>query len=80
MCLRETHWSVDVHDHLSASLVAFTVVGSFLFLLQHAVAGGSILQCKLAEDFAESVDADLFHTVGWMTEVQEERMKPRRRE
>lgn len=78
-CVCEAHRSVDVHDHLPSGLVAFTVVGSFLFLLQHAVSGGSVLQRKLAEDFTEPVDADLSHAVGRMTEEQQERMKPRRR-
>lgn len=77
MC--EAHRSVDVHDHLPSGLVAFAVVGSFLFLLQHAVSGGSVLQRKLAEDFTEPVDADLSHAVGRMTEEQQERMEPRRR-
>lgn len=76
MC--DAHRSVDVHDHLPSGLVAFAVVGSFLFLLQHAVSGGSVLQCKLAEDFTEPVDADLSHAVGRVTEEQQERMEPGR--
>lgn len=76
MC--EAHRSVDVHDHLSSGLVAFAVVGSFLFLLQHTVARGPVLQCKLAEDFTEPVDADVSHAVGRMTKVQQERVEPGR--
>lgn len=76
MC--EAHRSVDVHDHLPSGLVAFSVVGSFLFLLQHAVARGPVLQRKLAEDFTEPVDADVSHAVGRMTEVQQERVEPGR--
>lgn len=74
----EAHRSVDVHDHLSPGLVAFSVVGSFLFLLQHTVARGPVLQRKLAEDFTEPVDADVPHAVGRMTEVQQERVEPGR--
>lgn len=74
--MRDAYRSVDVHDHLSSGLVALAVVGSFLLLLQHAVSRGSVLQRKLAEDFAEPVDADLSHAVSWMSEVQQERMEP----
>lgn len=70
------HWSVDIRDHLSPGLVAFAVVGPLLFLLQHAVPGGSVLQSKLAEDLAESVDADVPDAVGRMAEEQQERMEP----
>lgn len=72
----EAHGSVDVHDHLSSGLVAFAVVGSFLLLLQHAVAGRPVLQRKLAENFAEPVDADVSHAVGRMTEEQQEGVEP----
>lgn len=75
-CLCDTHGSVDLHDHLSSRLVAFTVVGPFLPLLQHAVSGGAVLQGKLADDFTEPVDTDLPHTVGRMPEVQQEWMEP----
>lgn len=78
VCVCEAHRGIDVHDHLSSGLVAFTVVCSLLFQLQHAVSGGPVLQRKLAEDFAEPVDADLSHAVGRMTEEQQERMKPGR--
>ncbi|TNN86067.1 hypothetical protein EYF80_003484 [Liparis tanakae] len=70
---------VDVDDHLPPGLVAFAVVGSFLFLLQHAVSGGPVLQRKLAEDFTKPVDADVSHAVGRMTEEQQEGMEPGRR-
>ena len=79
MCVCDAHRSIDVHDHLSSGLVAFAVVGSFLFLLQHAVSGGSVLERKLAEDFTEPVDADLSHTVGRVTEEQQEGVEPGRR-
>lgn len=72
----EAHRSIDIHDHLPSGLVAFAVVGSFLFLLQHPVTGGPVLQCKLAEDFTKPVDADVSHTVGRMTEVQQEGVEP----
>lgn len=78
-CACDAHRSVDVHDHLSSGLVAFAMVCSLLFLLQHAVSGSSVLQRKLADDFTEPVDADLSHTVGRMTEEQQERMEPWRR-
>lgn len=78
VCVCDAHRSVDVHDHFPSGLVAFAVVGSLLFLLQHAVSGGSVLQCKLAEDFTEPVDADLSHAVGRVTEEQQERMEPAR--
>lgn len=74
----EAHRSIDIHDHLPSGLVAFAVVGSFLFLLQHTVTGGPVLQRKLAEDFTEPVDADVSHTVGRMTEVQQEGVEPGR--
>lgn len=81
LCVRDlvcdAHRRVNVHDHLPSGLIALTMVGSFLFLLQHTFSGGSVLQCKLAEDFTEPVDADLSHTVGRMTEEQQERMEPR---
>lgn len=72
----DAHRSVNIHDHLSSSLVAFTVVGPFLFLLQHAVSGGSILKRKLAEDLTEPVNTDLSHAVGGVTQEQQERMEP----
>lgn len=72
----EAHRSVDIHDHLPPGLVAFAVVSSFLFLLQHTVAGGPVLQRKLAEDFAEPVDADVSHAVGRVAEVQQEGVEP----
>lgn len=72
LCVGEAHRSIDVHDHLSSGLVAFAVISSFLFLLQHAISGGPVLQCKLTEDFTEPMDADLSHTVGWMTKEQQE--------
>lgn len=78
-CFCDAYRSVYVHDHLSSGLVALAVVGSFLFLLQHTVPGGSVFQSKLAKDFTEPVDADLSHTVGRVTEEQQERMEPERR-
>lgn len=74
MC--RTHGSSDIYDHLPAGLVALAVVGSLLLLLQHAVAGGPVLQGELAEYFAEPVDADLPHAVGGVSEEQEERVEP----
>lgn len=71
-CVCSTHRSIDVHDHLPSGLVAFAVVCSLLLLLQHAVSGGPVLQRKLAEYFTEPVDTDLSHTVGRMTEEQQE--------
>lgn len=81
VCLRErnTHRSVYIHDHLSSSLVALAMVGSFLFLLQHTLSGGPVLQRKLAEDFTEPVDADLSHTVGRVTKEQQEGVEPERK-
>lgn len=72
MCVCSAHRSIDVHDHLPSGLVALAVVGSLLLLLQHAVSGGPVLERKLAENFTEPVDADLSHTVGRMTEEQQE--------
>lgn len=72
VCVCEAHRSIDVHDHLPSGLVAFTVVSSFLFLLQHTISGGPVLQCKLTEDFTEPMDADLSHAVGRMTKEQQE--------
>lgn len=79
LCQCDAYRSVDVYDHLPSGLVAFAVVGTFLFLLQNAVSSGSVLQCEFTEDLTESVDADVSHTVGWMTEEQQERMEPRRK-
>ena len=80
MSLRcEAHRCIDVHDHLSAGLVALAVVSSLLFLLQHAVPGGSVLQRKLAEDFTEPVHADLSDAVRRVTNEQQERVKSERR-
>lgn len=76
VCVWGAHRCVHVHDHLAPGFVALPVVGSFLLLLQHAVPGGSVLQSELAEDFAEAVDADLPHAVGWMAEVQQEGVEP----
>lgn len=72
----EAHGRVHVHDHLPSGLVALAVVGSFLFLLQHPVTGGAVLQGKLAEDLTKPVDADVSHAVGRMTEVQQEGVEP----
>lgn len=80
LCLCDTHRSVDLHNHFSSGFVAFAVVGPFLFLLQHAVSGGSVLQGKLADDFTEPVDTDLPHTVGWMSEEQQKWMEPGKNE
>lgn len=77
MC--NAHRSVHVHDQLPPGLVALAMIGSLLFLLQDALASGSVLQRKLTEDFTEPVDADLSHAVGRVTEVQQEGMKPGRR-
>lgn len=74
-----TYRCVHVHDHLAPGLVALPVVGPLLFLLQHAVPGCSVLQGELAEDFAEAVDADLSHAVGWMAEVKQEGVEPEQR-
>lgn len=79
LCLCDAYRSVDVYDHLPSGFVAFAVVGPFLFLLQNTVSGSSVLQRKLTEDLTEPVDADLSHTVGRMTEEQQERMKPKRK-
>lgn len=78
VCGSDAHRGVDVHDHLPPGLVAFAVVGPFLFQLKHAVAGGAVLQRKLTEDFTEPVDADVSHAVGRVTEEQQERMEPAR--
>lgn len=75
----DAHRSIDVYDHFPSGLVAFTVVGAFLFLLQNTVSGGSVLQCKLTEDLTEPVNADVSHTVSRMTEEQQERVEPRRK-
>lgn len=77
--MHDAHRCVHVHDHLAPGLVALPVVSSFLFLLQHAIPGRSVLQSELAEDFAEAVDADLPHAVGWVTQVQQEGVEPDQR-
>lgn len=77
MWMCDAHGRVHVHDHLPAGLVAFSVVGPFLLLLQHAVPGRAVLQGKLAEDLAEPVHADLSHAVGRMPEEQQERVEPK---
>lgn len=76
MCVLDAHRRVDIHDHLPPGLVALSVVGSFLLLLQHAVSRSPVLQRKLAEDFAEPVDADLPHAVGRVAQEQQERVEP----
>lgn len=70
--MSDTHRSVDINDHLSSGLVAFTVISPFLFLLKNALSGGPVLQSELTEDFTEPVHADLPHAVGRMTEEQQE--------
>lgn len=52
------------------------MVGPLLFLLQHALPRGAILQGKLTQDLAEAMNADLAHSVHWMAQEQQEGVKP----
>lgn len=62
--------------HFSPSLVPLPVVGPLLFLLQHTLSGCAIFQSKLAQDFAESMNADVSHSVYGMAQEQQEGMEP----
>lgn len=52
------------------------MVGPLLFLLQHALSRGAILQGKLTQDLAKAMNADLAHGVHWMAQEQQEGVKP----
>lgn len=52
------------------------MVGPFLFLLQHSLAGGAVLQGKLADDLAELVNVHLSDRVERMAHEQEKCMEP----
>lgn len=64
-----------IGDHFALGLVPLPVVSSLLFLLQHSLPGGAILQCKLAKDLTEAVDADLLHCVCWVSQEQQKGME-----
>lgn len=70
--VRRTH----VGDHFASGLVALSVVGPLLLLLQHALPGGAVLQGKFAQDFAEAVNADLARRVNRVSQEQEEGVEP----
>lgn len=65
-----------VSDHFAPGLVSLPVVSSLLFLLQHSLPGGAILQRKLAKDLTEAVNADLLHCVCWVAQEQQKGMEP----
>lgn len=73
-----THHSIvhDVNDHLAARSVSLTMVSSFLLLLEYSLSCGSVFQRKFANDFAEPMNADLTNSRCWMTEKQQEHVKP----
>lgn len=65
-----------ISDHFAPGLVPLPVVSSLLFLLQHSLPGGAVLQRKLAKDLTEAVDADLPHCVCWVAQEQQKGMEP----
>lgn len=70
---RHTHLS----DHTSPGLVALTIRGPLLLLLQHPVPAGPIFQCKLPQRVAELHDADLTGCLCRVPQVQQEGVEPR---
>lgn len=65
-----------ISNHFAPGLVPLSVVSSFLFLLQHSLPGGAILQRKFAKDLTEAVDADFPHCICWVTQEQQKGMEP----
>lgn len=74
--LKAIRGRTHVSDHFAPGLVPLPVVGSLLFLLQHSLPGGAILQRKLAKDLTEAVDADLLYCVCWVAQEQQKGMEP----
>lgn len=72
LAVRRTH----IGDHFASGLVALSVVGPLLLLLEHALPGGAVLQGKFAQDFAEAVNADLARRVNRVAQEQEEGVEP----
>lgn len=72
LAARRTH----IGDHFASGLVALSVVGPLLLLLQHALPGGAVLQGKFAQDFAEAVNADVARRVDRVAQEQEEGVEP----
>lgn len=71
-----THRSIDIHDHLATRSVPLTMVSSFLFLLEYSLSCGSVLQCKLTNDFTEPVNAYLMNSRCWVSKKQQEHVEP----
>lgn len=65
-----------VSDHLAPGFVPFPVVSSLLFLLQHSLSGGTILQSKFTKNLTEAVDADLLDCICWVSQEQQKGMEP----
>lgn len=63
-------------DHFPSGLVPLSVVGPLQFLLEHALPGRTVLQGKLAQDFAEAVNADLARRVHRVAQEQEKGVEP----
>lgn len=70
--------STYICDHLASGLVPLSVVGPFLFLLQDALAGGTVLQRKLAQNLTEAVHTHVAHGVRRVAQEQQEGMEPGR--
>lgn len=70
---RDTH----LGDHASPGLVALTVCGPLLLLLQHALPAGAILQCELPQCVAESRDTHFPSRLCCIPQVQQEGVEPR---
>lgn len=74
--IRANRGRTHVSDHFAPGLVPLAVISSLLFLLQHSLPGGAILQSKLAKDLTEAVDADLPDCVRWVAQEEQKGMEP----
>lgn len=65
-----------VCDHLPSGLVPLSVVGPLQFLLEHTLSGGTVLQGKFTQDFAEAVNGDLARRIHRVAQEQEKGVEP----
>ena len=63
-------------DHFATRLLPFTLVGLLLHHVQDLVTRRAVLQGKLADHFAELVDAHLLCFMQWQTHVQQQFVVP----
>ena len=68
--------ATHIRDHLAARLVALAVVGLLLQLLDHALAGGAVLERELGHHLAEVVRPGVAQLVRRHAQPREELAEP----